>query len=122
MDEVRTIKSEGEDGNTTDIVVSRSTEFRLVMDNETRTVIMNANVPYGAELAVKPGDKVKKGDLICKWDPYNAVIIAETSGKVEYEDIIQGVSFQLEIDEQTGFEEKVISDSRNKKQYLLLEW
>lgn len=60
MDEVRTIKSEGEDGNTTDIVVSRSTEFRLVMDNETRTVIMNANVPYGAELAVKPGDKVKK--------------------------------------------------------------
>ena len=115
MDEVRTIKSEGEDGNTTDIVVSRSTEFRLVMDNETRTVIMNANVPYGAELAVKPGDKVKKGDLICKWDPYNAVIIAETSGKVEYEDIIQGVSFQLEIDEQTGFEEKVISDSRNKK-------
>lgn len=122
MDEVRTIKSEGEDGNTTDIVVSRSTEFRLVMDNETRTVIMNANVPYGAELAVKPGDKVKKGDLICKWDPYNAVIIAETSGKVEYEDIIQGVSFQLEIDEQTGFEEKVISDSRNKKRYLLLEW
>lgn len=67
MDEVRTIKSEGEDGNTTDIVVSRSTEFRLVMDNETRTVIMNANVPYGAELAVKHGDKVKKGDLICKW-------------------------------------------------------
>ncbi|KAF5276360.1 hypothetical protein FQR65_LT16379 [Abscondita terminalis] len=115
MDEVKTIKSEGEDGNTTDIVVSRSTEFRLVMDNEIRTVIMTANVPYGAELAVKPGDKVKKGDLICKWDPYNAVIIAETSGKVEYEDIIQGVSFQLEIDEQTGFEEKVISDSRNKK-------
>ena len=56
---------------------------------------------------------MKKGDLICKWDPYNAVIIAETSGKVEYEDIIQGVSFQLEIDEQTGFEKK-ISDSRNK--------
>ncbi len=59
-------------------------------------------------LSVKPGDKVKKGDLIAKWDPYNAVIIAETAGKVEYEDIIQGVSFQLEIDEQTGFEEKVI--------------
>ena len=58
---------------------------------------------------------MKKGDLIAKWDPYNAVIIAETAGKVEYEDIIQGVSFQLEIDEQTGFEEKVISESRNKK-------
>ncbi|RZJ29403.1 MAG: DNA-directed RNA polymerase subunit beta', partial [Chryseobacterium sp.] len=61
------------------------------------------------------GDKVKKGDTIAKWDPYNAVIIAESAGKVEYEDIIQGISFALEIDEQTGFEEKVISESRNKK-------
>lgn len=115
MDEIRTITSEDENGNTTEIVVSRSTEFRLVADNEARTQIMTANIPYGAILSVKPGDKVKKGDTICKWDPYNAVIIAETSGKVEYEDIIQGVSFQLEIDEQTGFEEKVISESRNKK-------
>lgn len=115
MDEVRTITSEDENGNTNEVVVSRSTEFRLVADNETRTPIMVANIPYGAILSVKPGDKVKKGDLICKWDPYNAVIIAETTGKIEYEDIIQGVSFQLEIDEQTGFEEKVISESRNKK-------
>ena len=84
-------------------------------DNAARTPLMVANVPYGSALSVKPGDKVKKGDLIAKWDPYNAVIIAETAGKVEYEDIIQGVSFQLEIDEQTGFEEKVISESRNKK-------
>jgi len=115
MDEVRTITSEDEDGNTAEIVVSRSTEFRLVMDNEARTPIMVANLPYGSSLFVKPGDKVTKGTMIAKWDPYNAVIIAETAGKVEYEDIIQGVSFALEIDEQTGFEEKVISESRNKK-------
>jgi len=115
MDEVRTITSEDENGNTAEVVVSRSTEFRLVADNESRTPLMVANVPYGSILSVKPGDKVKKGDTICRWDPYNAVIIAETSGKVEYEDIIQGISFQLEIDEQTGFEEKVISESRNKK-------
>ncbi|WP_018675974.1 DNA-directed RNA polymerase subunit beta' [Riemerella columbina] len=115
MDEVRTVTSEDEEGNKAEIVVSRSTEFRLVADNANRAQIMVANVPYGSILAVKPGDKVKKGDLIAKWDPYNAVIIAETSGKVEYEDIIKGVSFQLEIDEQTGFEEKVISESRNKK-------
>lgn len=115
MDEVRTITSEDEEGNKAEIVVSRSTEFRLVADNANRTPIMVANVPYGSILSVKPGDKVKKGDLIAKWDPYNAVIIAETSGKVEYEDIIKGVSFQLEIDEQTGFEEKVISESRSKK-------
>lgn len=115
MDEVRTITSEDENGNTAEVVVSRSTEFRLVADNDSRTPLMVANVPYGSILSVKPGDKVKKGDTICRWDPYNAVIIAETSGKVEYEDIIQGISFQLEIDEQTGFEEKVISESRNKK-------
>jgi len=115
MDEVRTIKSEDDNGDSKEIVVSRSTEMRLVADNETRTLIMSANIPYGAELSVKSGDKIKKGTLICKWDPYNAVIIAETSGEVEYEDIIQGASYQLEIDEQTGFEEKVISDSKNKK-------
>lgn len=90
MDEVRTITSEDENGNTAEVVVSRSTEFRLVADNESRTPLMVANVPYGSILAVKPGDKVKKGDVICRWDPYNAVIIAETAGKVEYEDIIQG--------------------------------
>ena len=115
MDELRTIASEDEFGNVREVVISRSTEFRLVTDSESRTPLMVANIPYGAEISVKPGDKVKKGDVICKWDPYNAVIIAETSGKIEYEDIIQGVSFQLEIDEQTGFEEKVISESRNKK-------
>ena len=115
MDEVRTITSEDENGNAVEIVISRSTEFRLVADNEFRTQIMTANIPYGAVLSVKPGDKVKKGDVICKWDPYNAVIIAETAGKVEYEDILQGRTFQLEIDEQTGFEEKVIVESRDKK-------
>jgi len=115
MDEVRTVTSENDEGKKAEILVSRSTEFRLVADNAARTPLMIANVPYGSELLVKPGDKVKKGDVIAKWDPYNAVIIAESAGKVEYEDIIQGISFQLEIDEQTGFEEKVISESRNKK-------
>ena len=121
MDELRTIISEDENGNRSRYRISRSTEFRLVADNAARTPLMVANVPYGSSLSVKPGDKVKKGDLIAKWDPYNAVIIAETTGKVEYEDIIQGVSFQLEIDRQTGFEEKVISESRNKKSYPYLK-
>lgn len=115
LDEVRTVTSENDEGKSVEILVSRSTEFRLVADNAARTPLMIANVPYGSELLVKSGDKVKKGDTIAKWDPYNAVIIAESAGKVEYEDIIQGISFALEIDEQTGFEEKVISESRNKK-------
>jgi DNA-directed RNA polymerase subunit beta' len=115
MDEVRTVTSEDEFGKKAEVVVSRSTEFRLVANNALRTPLMVANVPYGSILAVKPGDVVKKGDLIARWDPYNAVIIAETAGKIEYEDIVQSVSFQLEIDEQTGYEEKVITESRNKK-------
>ena len=114
MDEIRTVTSENENGEKVEKVVSRSTEFRLVADNENRTPLMVANIPYGSDLLVKPGDKVKKGDVICKWDPYNAVIISETTGKIQYEDIKQGHTFQLEIDEQTGFEEKVISDSRQK--------
>lgn len=115
MDEVRTVISEDEEGNQAEVVVSRSTEFRLVSEADNKNTLMSAHIPYGSALLVKAGQKVNKGDIIAKWDPYNAVIIAETSGKIEYEDIIQGSSFQLEIDEQTGFEEKVITESRNKK-------
>jgi DNA-directed RNA polymerase subunit beta' len=64
---------------------------------------------------VKSGQKVKAGDLICSWDPYNGVIISEFAGKVKYENIEQGITYQVEIDEQTGFQEKVISESRNKR-------
>ena len=63
----------------------------------------------------KKGVKIKKGDVICQWDPFNGVIVSEFSGKISYENIEQGVTYQVEIDEQTGFQEKVISESRNKK-------
>jgi DNA-directed RNA polymerase subunit beta' len=66
-------------------------------------------------LLVKNGQKVKKGDVVCQWDPYNGVIISEFTGKIKFENIEQGVTFQVEIDEQTGFQEKVISESRKKK-------
>ena len=64
---------------------------------------------------VKNGSTVKKDDLICQWDPFNGVIVSEFTGKIVYENIEQGVTYQVEIDEQTGFQEKVISESRNKK-------
>jgi DNA-directed RNA polymerase subunit beta' len=64
---------------------------------------------------VKSGQTVKAGDVICQWDPFNGVIVSEFTGKVSYENVEQGVTFQVEIDEQTGFQEKVISESRNKK-------
>lgn len=113
LDDLRVVNSEDEFGNSIKIVVSRTTEMKVV--SEGGLIVMTNNIPYGSQLKIKNGDFVKKGTIICSWDPYNAIIIAETSGKVKYEDIIQGYSFQLEIDEQTGFEEKVISESRLKK-------
>lgn len=114
MEELRTVKGEDTEGNTVDIVISRSTELKLV-DANTGIVLNTHHIPYGATIFVKDGDIVEKGTTICKWDPYNGVIISEFTGKVEYEDIEQGQTFQVEIDEQTGFQEKVISEGRNKK-------
>ncbi len=114
MEELRTVKGEDNEGNTVDIVISRSTELKLV-DVNTGITLNTHHLPYGATIFVKDGDIVEKGTTICKWDPYNGVIISEFTGKVEYEDIEQGQSFQVEIDEQTGFQEKVISEARNKK-------
>ncbi len=113
-DELRTVISE--DGNVanTEIVIGRTGEMRLVDDN-TGITLMTAILPYGSTMRVKDRSKLKKGEVICEWDPWNAVIIAEVSGVIAYEDIEQGYTYRVEIDEQTGFQEKVISESRNKK-------
>jgi len=113
FEDLRTVKSEDESGKQVEVVVSRSTEMKLI--DATGNVRMNHNISYGSVLHVKEGQKIAKGDVIASWDPYNGVIIAESAGKVEYENIEQGSTFQLEIDEQTGFQEKVISESKNKK-------
>ena len=73
------------------------------------------NIPYGSSLHIKNGAKIKEGTVVCKWDPFNGVIVSEFTGKIIFENIEQGVTYQVEIDEQTGFQEKVISESRNKK-------
>ncbi|BAM99732.1 DNA-directed RNA polymerase subunit beta' [Blattabacterium cuenoti] len=95
------------------IVVSRTTEMKL-FDLKKSSILMVNNIPYGASLYVKHGDILKSGDMICKWDLYNAVIVAEFSGIISYQHLEQGVTFQVEIDEQTGFQEKVITEVRNK--------
>ena len=73
------------------------------------------NIPYGSYLNIKNGQKLSKGDIVCQWDPFNGVIVSEFSGKIVYENIEVGKTYQVEIDEQTGFKEKVITDSRDKK-------
>ena len=114
IEDLKTVKGKDNEGNEIDIVISRTSEIKLV-DKKTGIVLSTNNIPYGSSIFVKNGDKVKKDTVICQWDPYNGVIISEFSGKVRYENIEQGVTYQVEIDEQTGFQEKVISESRNKK-------
>ena len=114
IEDLKTVKSEDVDGNLAEIVISRSSELKLV-DEKTGIVLSTNNIPYGSTIYVKDGQKVEKGTTICKWDLYNGVIISEFTGKVAYEDIEQGQSFMIEIDEQTGFQQKVITEGRNKK-------
>ncbi|MEP5270574.1 MAG: DNA-directed RNA polymerase subunit beta', partial [Maribacter dokdonensis] len=114
IEDLRTVTGEGSDGKPAEIVISRTTEIKVV-DAKTGITLSTSNIPYGSQLFVENGAKVEKGDVICSWDPYNGVIVSEFPGKIAYENIEQGVTYQVEIDEQTGFQEKVISESRNKK-------
>lgn len=113
IDELRTVERKDADGKKVMVVIGRSAEMRIT-DPNTEIVLATANIPYGAQLYVKDKAKVKAGELICDWDPFNAVIITETAGKLEFESIEEGVTYREESDEQTGFKEKVIIDSRDK--------
>jgi DNA-directed RNA polymerase subunit beta' len=114
IDELRTIEKKNADGTKRVVVVGRSAEMKIT-DEKTGVIVMTANIPYGAEMMIENNTKVKKGDVICKWDPYNAVIVSEMSGKVVFDSIIEGVTYREEVDEQTGFTEKVIIESRDKR-------
>ena len=114
LEDLKTVASKDADGNHADVVISRTTEYKLV-DSKTGISLSNKIIPYGSFISVKNGQKIKKGTEICRWDPYNGVIVSEFGGKIGYENIQQGVTFQVEIDEQTGFQEKVITESRDKK-------
>ena len=114
IEDLKTVKGEDNQGKSVDIVISRTAELKLV-DKKTKITLSTNNIPYGSTLYVKNGDAVKAGEVICSWDPYNGVIISEFAGKIKYENIVQGITYQVEIDEQTGFQEKVISESRDKK-------
>jgi len=114
IEDMRTVKGENNEGKKVEIVISRTSEIKIV-DTKTGITLSTNNIPYGSQLFKKSGDAVSAGDVICQWDPYNGVIVSEFPGKIAYENIEQGITYQVEIDEQTGFQEKVISESRNKK-------
>ena len=113
IDDLRTVKSKNEAGKEVNMVISRLAEMRIV-DVNTDIVLYTHNLQYGSTLYMNDGDLVKKGDLICEWDPYNAVIISEYDGKIAFENVIENVTYRDEFDEQTGFREKVIIESKDK--------
>jgi len=114
FDGVRVTSSQDEEGEKIQVVIGRTGETRIVKeDNHDKTLISN-HIPYGSQIFVKDGKHVKKGDLICKWDPFNNVIISEHAGKVKFEQVIENVTYRDEMDEQTGHREKVIIESKDK--------
>ncbi len=112
IDELRSVESE-KDGRKIDIVIGRSAEMKIV-DKKTGIVLTSGNIPYGANLYFRDGEEVSKGKLISDWDPYNAVILSEHEGKISFENIVENQTYRIESDEQTGYHEKVIIESRQK--------
>jgi DNA-directed RNA polymerase subunit beta' len=113
IEELRSVPRKDPEKGDIDIVIGRLAELRII-DKKTGIALTTHTIPYGSKLYVKPGQEVEKGKLVCEWDPFNAVIIAELGGKVAYDYLIEGVTFREESDEQTGFKEKVIIESRDK--------
>ncbi len=113
FDGLRTVMAENNEGAKVPVVIGRTGEVRIMDVKNDRLMITN-NVPYGATLTVKDGQKVAKGDIICTWDPFNNVVISEITGKLKFENVIEGITFREEADEQTGHREKVVIDTKDK--------
>ena len=113
FDELRFVEATDSEGKAYKVVVSRLCEMRII-DPNTKIVLVSHNVPYGSKLYFNQKDKVNKGDLICDWDPFNAVIVSEATGKIRFENLTENMTYKVESDEQTGLKEKVIIESRDK--------
>jgi DNA-directed RNA polymerase subunit beta' len=113
FDGVRSVTTTNNEGDKVQIVIGRTGEARIMDQKNDRLLITN-NIPYGATLLVKDGQQIKKGDIICTWDPFNNVIIAEVNGTLKFENVLEGITFREEADEQTGHREKVVIETRDK--------
>jgi DNA-directed RNA polymerase subunit beta' len=113
FESIRTVDTTDKDENKVKVVMGRTGEIRI-LDQEKGRILISNNVPYGTFLQVKDGQKVERGDQLCYWDPYNAVILSEFDGEIEFDSILEGITYKEESDEQTGHREKVITDTRDK--------
>jgi len=113
FDGLRTVHTEDNNGKKINVVIGRTGEIRNI-DVKSERLLNTTHIPYGAILNVKDGQKVTKGDIICTWDPFNNVIVAEVHGKIEFESLIEGITYRDEADEQTGHREKVVIETKDK--------
>ena len=113
FDELRTVPFIDDEDRECQKVVSRLAEIRFI-DINTGIVLLTEGIPYGSVLYFKNGDKVKKDDLICRWDPFNAVIVSEYAGVLRLHDVVEGVTYKAETDDATGLTERIITESRDK--------
>lgn len=114
IDDLKTVTGESKEGKPVEIVISRTAEIKII-DEDTGVTLSQSVIPYGSELYINSGDKVKQDDVICKWDPYNGVIVSEFGGTIAFENIKEGLTYEVESDEQTGFQEKVIVETKKKR-------
>ena len=114
IDDLRTVERKNAEGDTETVIVSRSSEFKVI-DPKTGVAFSSTILPYGSILFVGTGEKIKKNTTVCKWDPYNSAIISEAVGTVKFEHIEEGLTYREELDEQTGFREIVITETKDKK-------
>ncbi|MDR2286458.1 MAG: DNA-directed RNA polymerase subunit beta' [Prevotellaceae bacterium] len=113
IDELRTVVRQDDGNREVDVVIGRLAELHII-DHNTGISLYSHSLPYGTNLFFKNGDSIKKGDLICEWDPYNALIITEFTGNVQFGNLIENITYREETDETTGYREKVIIESRDK--------
>jgi len=113
FDGLRTVVTENNEGEKVQTVIGRTGEVRII-DTKNDRLMISHNIPYGATLLMKDGQKISKGDIICTWDPFNNVVVAEQNGTLKFENVIEGVTYREEADEQTGHREKVVIETRDK--------
>ncbi len=115
IDELRTVETEEKDANgrPVQVVIGRLAEMRII-EPKTKMMLTSANIPYGSKLYFDNGATVSKGDVICEWDPFNAVIVSEVGGKISFDNVIENVTYRVDSDEQSGLREKIIIESKDR--------